>query len=429
MLYNATMKTYDNYIAEDIRKEISKFKNDESLIKLNSFYQSKSYSEILGVSRKELSHSKFLAWILNPYESHKIGFFGIKKFLDIVVLMSNAKLTEKNKKLYNSIITDDISIEKIIIETEKPIDKYGRLDIYLELSILNSVYNKIKIVVENKVTSKENNDQTNRYFQYFEQNNNEATKIIYVFLTPISTLKLLELEEAECNCKDFIQINYQTLVDKMFEPLLSQDLPEKTKFIFKEYLQSLSQPSIADNRELQEGLIMAIGKEERDLLTQFWKNNEKLILASLYAISSDPEQDKDVRDSINDALDKISNSSKDRSLIDIQYQGKTIVYQIRKSDIGFKTIELLNDKNLITAEALTFLRNDKSSSFNLLKKLDEISENEIKYKKYRTNEPAELILNFEEFYVVRNWGIGNIPKFIKVIEERFPDIKYIIHNS
>ncbi len=343
--------------------------------------------------------------------------------------MSNAKLTEKNKKLYNSIITDDISIEKIIIETEKPIDKYGRLDIYLELSILNSVYNKIKIVVENKVTSKENNDQTNRYFQYFEQNNNEATKIIYVFLTPISTLKLLELEEAECNCKDFIQINYQTLVDKMFEPLLSQDLPEKTKFIFKEYLQSLSQPSIADNRELQEGLIMAIGKEERDLLTQFWKNNEKLILASLYAISSDPEQDKDVRDSINDALDKISNSSKDRSLIDIQYQGKTIVYQIRKSDIGFKTIELLNDKNLITAEALTFLRNDKSSSFNLLKKLDEISENEIKYKKYRTNEPAELILNFEEFYVVRNWGIGNIPKFIKVIEERFPDIKYIIHNS
>jgi hypothetical protein len=420
------MKNYTDYTSNDIRKAISRFKNDENLSKLNSIYQSKSFSEILGVSRKEIPHSRFLSWVLNPFESHKFGFFTIKKFLDILVLMANQKSTEKYKQLFNDIITDDIKIDDVLIESEKSIFSAGRVDIYIKLSISNKDYKNLEIVIENKVSANETNDQTNRYFEYFEKTKNADSQLLYVYLTPLSTLQLIEMEEAQCNCKEFIQINYQILVDKMFEPIFLLDVSSKTKFIIREYLQSLSQPSLDDSSKIEEGLIMAIGNEERELLTKFWNNNEKLILASLYAISSDPDQDADVRDSINEALENISNSSKDRSLINIKHNEKVIVSSIKKSDIGLQTVMILNNLNLINDEVFEFLRNDKSSSFNLLKHVDEISDNERKYRKYKVNDEPEIFYQGQGYYIARNWGIGNIGKLINKIQNKFPEIKYEI---
>jgi hypothetical protein len=48
----------------------------------------------------------------------------------------------------------------------------------------------------------------------------------------------------------------------------------------------------------------------------------------------------------------------------------------------------------------------------LLKEKEDFTETEIKYRKYKTNDAPELIFNGEEFYVARNWGIGNIHKLI-----------------
>ena len=54
-----------SYNLDQIRDDIIKFKNDPDFQKLENFYYSKSFSEILGVSRREISHSGFLAWLLN----------------------------------------------------------------------------------------------------------------------------------------------------------------------------------------------------------------------------------------------------------------------------------------------------------------------------------------------------------------------------
>lgn len=51
---------------------------------------------------------------------------------------------------------------------------------------------------------------------------------------------------------------------------------------------------------------MALGNEERKLLSSFWEKNQKLIMAALYAISSDPEQRDDTRKNIKKALDSLS---------------------------------------------------------------------------------------------------------------------------
>lgn len=415
----------ENYTIDQIRDEIIKFKNDPDFQKLENFYYSKSFSEILGVSRREISHSGFLAWLLGNLESHNLGEFSIKKFLDIILKFSNDKLKRKHSDLFNAFVTEDYSIERLFVKSEYAIKNVGRLDIYIELTLLIAGKTKnIRLIIENKVESKENNDQTNSYFKFFNPTQNEDNIVIYVYLTPISNLDLIELTEPECNCKEFIQINYQSIVDYLIEPALNQNISARTQNILTEYLKSLSQPSINEEADgHKQELIMALGNEERKLLSSFWEKNQKLILASLYAISSDPEQEKDTRDSIREALDSLS-SDKDRSTYNIKYNGEIFSSNFKKSDIGLQTINLLKAKGLIDDNIIKYLRKDKSCSFLLLKKKEEFTETEIKYRKYRTNDSPELIYNGEEFYVARNWGIGNIHKLINKFTDKFPGLEY-----
>lgn len=336
----------EDFTIDKIRDEIIKFKNDPDFQKLESFYYSKSFSEILEISRRENSHSGFIAWLLNNNESHNFGDFSIRKFLDIVLKFSNDKL-KNNTDIYNSFVTEDYEIERVYVEREKAINNVGRLDIYVELTLLiASKQRNLKLIIENKVESKETKDQTNNYLRHFNSLLKENEIVIYVYLTPISTLELIELEEPECNCKGFIQINYQSIVDYLIEPALNQNISSRTKNIITEYLKSLSQPSIDDEIDgHKQELIMALGNEERKLLSSFWNKNQKLILAALYAISSDPEQEKDTRDSIREALDSLS-SDKDRSTFNIKYNGQYFAKNFKKSDIGLETIKLLNAQNL-----------------------------------------------------------------------------------
>jgi hypothetical protein len=421
---------FEELTVNSIRNEIIKFKNDVVSQKLDRYYNSKTYSEILGVSRREISHSNFIAWLLNDKENHNLSSYPIMKFLEILVMSSNDDQHEKYKELFDSIIIDDIEVENLEIMTERSIKNVGRVDIYIEAKLRYAKKcQNIRIIVENKVTTKEHSDQTLKYYNYYESLEDDSWENIYVFLTSLSGLELSELTEPECSCKAYIQTNYQNLVDYLLEPILNKNISPKTESIIKDYLQALSQPTQSDyEEEHKQGLIMAIGKEERELLTKFWNQNQKLILSALYAISSDPEQEEDIRDNINSALQSISSSEKDRSLITISYDGVKEVEKIKKSDIGFKTVELLNEKGLIDNELFDFLRKDKTCSFLLLKQKEEMTETEIKYSKYRSKSEPELIHNHKGYYVARNWGKASYKKFIDIMTKKVPKLNYEIHE-
>ena len=415
----------DNLTIGQIRDEINKFKNDPEFQQLENFYYSKSFPEILGVSRREVSHSAFLAWLLNSSESHNLGEFPMKKFLDIILKFSNDKSEQTHGDLYNAFATEDYLFERISVKPEYDIKKVGRIDIYAELTLLIAGERKqIILVIENKVKSKENNDQTNNYYNHFRKLETKDDIVIYIYLTSISTLELIELQEPECGCKKFIQINYQSVVDYLIEPALKQNISTRTENILTEYLKSLSQPSIDDEIDgHKKELIMALGTEERKLLSNFWNKNQKLILAALYAISSDPDQEEETRDNIKEALDNLS-SGKDRSTFNIKYNGMVFHRDFKKSDIGLQTVRLLHHHGLIDDNTLAYLKEDKTCTFPLLKKSEDFKEYEIKYRKYRTNEQPELVYNGEEYYVARNWGINHIEKFISKFTQRFPGLEY-----
>lgn len=413
----------------EIRNSIINFKNDIDVQKLQSLYFSKSFSEILSISRREISHSSFIAWLLDNKENHLLSFFPIQKFMEIIIVRCSTEIEKKHPAFFNSVLTDNYSIKSLIIEKEKGLGKFGRLDIYAEITLLiEDKEQKVKLIIENKVESKENNDQTNGYYQYFEENRKEGEINFYVYLTAIPTLELNQLIEPECICKKFTQINYQDLVDYLLEPALNQNISDKTKFIIKEYLQSLSQPSLDDEITKQkQGLIMALGKEEKELLSNFWKKNEKLIMSAMYAISTDDTQDEEVRETTNKALNALTSSNRDYSTISLYFDENPIVTNFKKSDIGFYTVKLLDEKGLIDENVFNFLREDKSCNFQLIRTKQEVN-TETELKKYRVNGKPELIYEGEKYYVARNWGrvngFDNTEKLIEKVTERFPNIKY-----
>ncbi|MBP8790172.1 MAG: PD-(D/E)XK nuclease family protein [Breznakibacter sp.] len=414
-----------------IRNHIINFNNDIYFQRLQTLYYSKSFAEILSVSRRETSHSSFLAWILNSGESHSLGTLPLQKLLEIISIRYNYNGEDLNTKLFNLILTEKYTITSISIETEKTIANVGRIDIYIKTSLLTEKNESItiNIIIENKVESKENNNQTNRYYNHFNRTNSHESNI-FVYLTPKTTFELNQSNETESINNNFIQINYQILVDYLFEPILNQNIAERTKFIIKEYLLSLSQPALAEKgviNKQKQGYIMALGKDEKELLSNFWRKNEKLIISALYAISIDETQDELVRETTGKALSALSSSDRDYSTINLFINNIQYKTSFKKSDIGYYTIQLLEENELINNEIFNFLREDRSCNFQLIKRKEEII-TETEQKKYRVNGKAELIFNGEHYYIARNWGkvngIDNTEKFIEKITSRFPNITY-----
>ena len=295
---------------DQIRDDIIRSKNDPDYQRLEEFYKSKSFSEIVGISRREDIHSKFLVWLLNNSESHGLGDYPVKKFLDIVVKFSKDKLNE-NSDLYNSIVTEDYEVKSVFVQREKDI-KTGRLDIYIELALaISDKQTKgenedlhLKLIIENKVDSKENDDQTERYYNYFSSLKDNAVKI-YIYLTPISTPDLKERGDPECVRNEFIQINYQSIVDFLIEPALKLNITEHTRNILNEYLKTLSQPLINNNKNKNK-MIMALSENEKNLLSRFWNKNQKLIMASADVIISDENQPLEVRNTAKAMKENLS---------------------------------------------------------------------------------------------------------------------------
>jgi hypothetical protein len=69
---------------------------------------------------------------------------------------------------------------------------------------------------------------------------------------------------------------------------------------------------------------------------------------------------------------------------------------------------------------------NKFFKHDLLKTIDEMTPAEKKYGKYRYRKEPELVYNDKKYFILRNWGIKNIDKFIKNITGKIPEFKYEI---
>lgn len=154
---------------------------DEQLGKLRDFWESGKLEKLEGFTDKfnifnalkldnaEIRHSNFLAWLMNPCESHKLGDYFLKEFFKKALKNFNQNSNIKVKP-------QDI-IDKSFFECE-----IRREDNNIDILIINPDI-KFLCVIENKIWSGEHSQQLERYAEYVKKQFKGYQKL-YIFLTP-----------------------------------------------------------------------------------------------------------------------------------------------------------------------------------------------------------------------------------------------------
>ena len=265
---------------EIVKKLIDEFNSDEITQKLNSKLKSnlgsKSFMDIMSISRRETSHSSFIHWLLDFNNNYDLDKYPLKEFLKLLLKSNSFNETTINDDirecLLNNLLSDKLEIksEFSYFNTEEKVAN-GRIDIIFKLKIeyldlkRNKVENSLNILIENKVDSKETNSQTIKY-EEFLKNKKDITLLTY--LSPSKEKIYNPISDK------FIHISYQELLDKVLQPSLNKTDNDKVKFYLGEYITNLG---------IVNKSIMALSKEDKKLLEKFWKENQELIRLALEA--------------------------------------------------------------------------------------------------------------------------------------------------
>lgn len=150
------------------KKYLEKFILDiDCLDNIENSINSFNVFETLGIVKTEIRHSNMLAWLLNPNENHGIGDVFIKKFIQYVIYNNMSKCQLNLFDIYSMDYYD------FVIRRE-----WSNIDL-----LIYSEKNKFVICIENKVFSKESNNQLKKYFNIVNKEF-ENFKKIFLFLTP-----------------------------------------------------------------------------------------------------------------------------------------------------------------------------------------------------------------------------------------------------
>lgn len=418
---------------------IRKFNNDSDVISLKNYYKSTTFMEVLGVTRNELAHSSFLWWLFNDNVNFDLGLKPLMLFLDLlvnksaeqfpnneiyisdkekIVLNEKEKISEDDKK---AIILRKANIKIENIKTEHAIDG-GRVDLYIQFYIENDEYKKnhYAIILENKVKAceKENKEknkyQTELYYKYFNKQKSNV-KNIYVYLTPALTKN-----KARAECKKFINITYNNIVDFVIIPLLSDNsLSDKTSFILNDYMKSLSKP--------------IIGRES------FNKKNKTI------SMIKNPELKKSNLDNELDVYDSNTNYGIDKKLIESMNNIRKEYYkkfdeELKKNDEEITAIfdEFIFDElnRLVMASAFPSIFNNRNKNNNFenlnieegttLYFVPNGAGNDIDIKKVARTEDSLNKVSYvdEETKEVRYGSISSIAKIFKGVSYPINGFRY-----
>lgn len=465
----AEEKKKDELSEDQIIDLIADFYQDPDFEELKRLYLTKSFPEILAVDRLEQIHSAFLAWLLDMKESHGLGDFPIKQFLKILVRRdrkqglsrhdnnnanNNAGITS-TKNIYVEILNEDFTITEMYVTREKPAqteDRKGRMDILINMKAIfpKKTERNIHIVIENKVYSKEHDNQTQKYFEYIIKE--FSTDVcLFVYLTPLPKRDLDNLNKPQCINLKYIQTNYQDLLDYILEPALKKDISMRNRFVIEEYIHSLSLPAIdinSSSKTINLNTIMAMSDNTKKLLNAFWEKNEPLLMAALSSLVETTD-DQNIKDKVGAAIPALN--QRDKTCY--EFNGKS---DLGKMDLVTEVVsEILKrisarDCNRLYEDALKKIpirgRRTKENKFKAIEsaftgngiemtcKSGDKFENpfngelvlsskeyndKTNSKKYNTKNYKCVTVDGSDYYILKQWGANNIDNFVYAFYEYF----------
>lgn len=354
---------------------LTELSSDPDYLELKRIFLTKSFSEILSVDRRELSHSSFLRWLFSMRESHGLEGYPILQFMKLLTYRDRLQNVKRHTFKFSRtddimvpIINEDVRFESANVfleKTAKTATAKGRIDILITGKVWIAKESKprnFEITIENKVYSEEHDSQTETYFNDRIKGKKGKDICLFVFLTPLSKNELDSLRKPTCY-HEYIQINYQDILEYILEPSLQKGVDARTRFIIEEYIHSLGVPALNDDN-YKRNRVMATSKHVKNLLTAFWNKNRTLLLAVLDTLSQTSD-DPDVKDNLATTINSYyAYERREKDKTHYRVDGKEIK---RKSDL-VKTIIIRVLNNGITFEEVS---KEYSNTLNHLTKLYE----------------------------------------------------------
>lgn len=212
---------------------------DPNLRKLESQFGGFNIFESIGAVRRELRHSDFLAFLLDPSENHQLFDRFIKPFLFCV-----AEKTEAVSIIDIDLLKyDDIQVRR----------EWKSIDI-----LIVSEQSEFVCAIENKIDAGESEKQLGNYFKTVNQYYSDCKNKLFVFLTP---------EGIEASDTDnWISVSYSEVFDTLKQLLEEHKdtLGHDIHFTISQY-QEIIERHIMTDTELTK-LCQAIYKEHKQAL-------------------------------------------------------------------------------------------------------------------------------------------------------------------
>lgn len=166
--------------------------------------------EVLNISHLEIKHSDVLAYLFNNKESHNLKDTFLKEFIYEVEAATNIDL--------NLTLDDSYTIKR----------EYAIPNGFVDLLLMSYKHRTI-IVIENKIQSKERDNQLKKYKEHFKDKGT-GYKLVFIYLT---------LNDEKASDDEYISVNYTTVIKSLERVLRYKNYSEKIEYFLEDYLEIL----------------------------------------------------------------------------------------------------------------------------------------------------------------------------------------------
>jgi len=213
----------------ETRTHLSTLIRSPDLEKISLMLAKPNIFEILRLAQHEIRHSNFLAWLLDPSQSHNLGDTFLKWFLKEV-------FQDERVSWIDEFDVDGVKTTNIIIHRE-----YEHIDLLIE-------FPDWIVVIENKFGSSEHNNQLARYRKVAERNFPNKPKA-FVYLTPQH-----EEPKSEDDRAVYVNFTYGSVIQLLEQAceIYSGTMPETVLHYITDYIRVLKRYVMQDNDEAVE---------------------------------------------------------------------------------------------------------------------------------------------------------------------------------